>query len=249
MRFRTIRHQFTLAIGLALLAAGASAAPGYVALGKTGDDVLKECNPNNSGAVTTCKVDSLPGESGYTLVGSRSTPLVKNDITIGTLYDRIWRNDNHPKRYILGMRVVVNADQWDPSGLSFNVNDLARRLRPHAFAQAAYFRGSSTKALIAAGRTPFGLNEYDEEQPERDNSWVDFRVDANAADPSGTSSAASPWVLVKTRAPKGYEVAPFGARVLNSDFEFGSSSVEIFVASYQPKGVPEGEDDDEGDDD
>ncbi len=36
MTFRTIRHQFTLAIGLALVAAGASAAPGYVALGKSG---------------------------------------------------------------------------------------------------------------------------------------------------------------------------------------------------------------------
>src|SRR5690349_1047249 len=102
MTFRTIRHQFTLAIGLALVAAGASAAPGFVALGKTGDEVLKECNPGNLPAVTTCQVASLPGESGYTLVGSRSTPLVKNDITIGTAYDRVWRSSSHPNRYIFG---------------------------------------------------------------------------------------------------------------------------------------------------
>ncbi len=118
-------------------------------------------------------------------MGSRSAPIVKNSITVGTLYDRVWRNDNHPKRYIFGMKVVMNADQWDPSGLAFNVNDLARRLRPHAFAQGAYYLDTSSKALIAVGRTQFGLNEYDEEQPERDNTWVDFRVDANAAEPSG----------------------------------------------------------------
>ncbi len=133
---------------------------------------------------------------------------------------------------------------------SFNANDLARRLRPHAFAQAAYYLGDSTKALIAVGPHGQGLNEYEEEQPERDNSWVDFRVDANAAEPSGTSSASSPWVLVKTRAPTGYAVQPFGARILNSDTDQPSHSVEVFVPSYQPNGVPLGEDDDdEGDDD
>ncbi len=50
-------------------------------------------------------------------------------------------------------------------------------------------------------------------------------------------------MLVKTRAPKGYEVAPFGARILNSDFALPTGSVEVFVPSYQPKGVPESEED------
>jgi len=227
---------------LLLGAATANAAPGYVKLGKTGDDVLKECAPN-------CAVTSLPGESGYTLVGSRSTPIVKNDVTVGTLYDRVWRNGTHPNRYIFGMKVVLNADQWDPSGLAFNVNDLARRLRPNAFAQAAYYLDTSTKPLLAVGRTALGLNEYEEEQPERDNTWVDFRVDANAAETSGASSASSPWVLVKTRAPQGYAIEPFGARVLSSDFPSPSSSVEVFVPSYQPNGVPEGDDDDDDDGD
>jgi hypothetical protein len=183
-------------------------------------------------------------------VGSRSTPIVKNDVTVGTVRDRVWRSNAHPNRYIFGMKVVMNANQWDPSGASFNVNDLARRLRPHAFAKAAYFLGNSSKALTAVGRTEFGLNEYEDDQPERNNTWVDFRVDANAADPSGVSSATSPWVLVKTRAPEGYAVQDFGVRMLNSDFPDATSSVEVFVPGFQPKGVPADEDDDdEGDDD
>ncbi len=126
-------------------------------------------------------------------MGSRSTPIIKNDVTVGTLRDKVWRNNAHPNRYIFGMKVIMNADQWDPTGAAFNVNDLARRLRPHAFAEAAYLLGNSSKALIAVGRTALGLNEYEEgEQPERDNTWVDFRVDANAAESSGVSSAASP---------------------------------------------------------
>ncbi len=128
---------------------------------------------------------------------------MKNDITVGTLYDRIWRNDSHPKRYILGMRVVLNAISGIQLGSSFNVNDLARRLRPHAFAQAGLFHGLFDEGADRRRPHASGLNEYEEEQPERDNTWVDFRVDANAAEPSGTSSAASPWVLVKTRAPTG----------------------------------------------
>ncbi len=247
MKIRALCLPLAIGIGLAAAAAPAIAAPGYIPLGKHGENVLKECNPANSGAVTTCKVSSLPGSSGYTLVGSRSVPIVKNDVTVGTFYDKVWRSGAHPNRYIFGMKVVMNAEQWDPSGLAFNVNDLSRRLRPHAFARAAYYLDGASKALIAAGRTSLGLNEYEEEQPERDNTWVDFRVDANAAEPVGSSSAASPWVLVKTRAPQGYALQPFGARVLSSDFEAVSDSVDVFVPSYQPNGVPAGEDDDDDD--
>lgn len=245
-----MKSKWILSLSLLSGAAAAHAAPGYINLGNFGENVLKECNPGNSGAVTTCKVSSLPGASGYTLVGSRSTPIVKNGITVGTLYDKVWRSGAHPSHYIFGLKVTMNANQWDPTGAAFNVNDLARRVRPHAFAKAAYYLDNSTKALIAVGRTEFGLNEYEGDQPERNNTWVDFRVDANAADPSGVSSANSPWVLVKTRAPAGYDVQPFGARLLNSDFPNPSSSTEVFVAGFQPNGVPADEDDDDdGDDD
>lgn len=247
-----MKNKWILPLGLLLgAAASAHAAPGYIKLGKHGESVLKECNPDNSAVVTKCKVASLPGSGGFTLVGSRSTPIVKNGVTIGTMYDKVWQSDNHPNRYIFGMKVTMNANRWDPSRAAFNVNDLARRLRPHAFARAAYYLDDSTKALIAVGRTALGLNEYEEEQPERDNTWADFRVDANANDPDGVSSPSSPWVLVKTRAPAGYDEQPFALRVLNSDFPNPSSSAEVFVPGFQPNGVPEGDDDDddEGDDD
>lgn len=243
-----LSYSTTMLLSLAL-AGQAGADPGYVNLGKHGTDVLKECNPQNSSNVTRCKVTSLPGEDGYTLVGSRSTPIIKNDVTVGTLHDKVWRSDSHPGRYVFGMRVVMNSEQWDPSGLAFNVNDLARRLRPHAPAFGAYQLGQATKALIVVGRTSFGLNEYDGEQPPRDNSWVDFRVDTNAADPDGNSSPSSPWVLVRTRAPSGYALQPFGIRLLNSDFTNISSSVEVFVPGYQPNGVPASEGGGDDDDD
>jgi len=246
-----MKSRWILSLGL-LFGAAAAHAAGYVNLGKTGEDVLKECNPDNSPSVAKCRVQSLPGSNNYTLVGSRSTPIVKNDVTVGTLYDKVWRHKTRPNRYVFGMKVTMNSNQWDPTGLSFNVNDLARRLRPNAFARAAYYLDGSSKALIAVGRTGLGLNEYDEEQPERDNTWVDFRVDANAAEPSGSSSASSPWVLVRTRAPAGYEVHPFGVRILNSDFPNPSSSVDVFVPGFQPNGVPppdDDDDDDEGDED
>ena len=239
-----LRYAVALCMGTAAAQAGAA---GYVDLGKTGTPVLKSCNPTNSASQTACKVAGLPGVSGYTLVGSRSTPIVKNDVRVGTLYDKVWRSSSDPNYYIFGMKVTVNTSQWDPSGQAFNVNDLARRLRLHAPASGAYFMDGSTKALLKVGRTNEGLNEYTGTQPDRDNTWVDFRVDANAADPDGTNSPNSPWVLVQTRAPKGYAVNDFGARVLNSDFATVSDSVEVFVPSYQPNGVPPP--DDGGDDD
>jgi hypothetical protein len=247
MRLRALCLLLPASLGLAFTAGQAVAAPGYIVLPRFGANVLKDCNPASSGWVTRCKVTSLPGAGGYALAGSRSTPIVKNDVTVGTLYDKVWRSSAHPNRYIFGMKVVMNANEWDPTGLAFNVNDLARRLRPWALASAAYYLDDSTKALIAVGRTASGLNEYEEEQPERDNSWVDFRVDANAAEPAGTSSASSPWVLVKTRAPAGYALQPFGVRILSSDFDSSSASVDVFVPAYQPNGVPENEDDDDDD--
>ncbi len=59
---------------------------------------------------------------------------MKNDVTVGTFYDKVWRNNSHPKppppAHIFGMRIVLNADQWDPSGLSFNANDLVSPAAP-----------------------------------------------------------------------------------------------------------------------
>lgn len=71
-------------------------------------------------------------------------------------------------------------------------------------------------------------------QPTRDNAWVDFRIDANAAEPRGGSSADSPWVLVKTKAPRGFSVQPFAIRLLSSDAADSSLFTEIYLSGFKP---------------
>jgi len=234
-----------LAIGIILASSSPAMAAGFEKLTKTGETVLTTCNPNHSSTNTQCKVTSLPGESGYTLVASRSAPLIYNEVTIGTLFERVWQNQTDSTLYIFGARVVMNANPYDSSGAAFNVNDLFRQTLPNRAVSIAYFPDGATQALQEAGRTVQGLNEFEGEQPERDNTWVDFRIDANAAEPSGPSSASSPWVLTRTKAPTGYALNALGLRVLNSDVDDVLDAVDFYTASYQPNGVPPPEDDEE----
>ena len=185
----------------------AQAAPlGFVTLSGSGDQVLTRCNPRHLAQRYRCRVASLPGESGYTLVAARSSDIVKNDVVIGRLLDRVWRRADGS--HILGAQIQLNASAFDLTGLSFNANDLFRRVRDDRPVAVAYYQGSATKALQKAGRTLQGLNELAAEpedeidsasdlgdaafdftgalQPLRDNAWVDFRIDANAAEVSGT---------------------------------------------------------------
>jgi hypothetical protein len=225
-------------LALSALPIQAAIAGDFTKLSKSGEEVLTDCTPQ-------CKVTSLPGESGYTLVAARSAPLIYNDVTIGTAYEKVWRKQANPKVHIFGLRVVLNTNEWDSSGAAFNINDLFRQAKPGRKVSVAYFLDGATKPLYEAGRTIQGLNEYEEDEPERDNAWVDFRVDVNAAELEGPSSAKSPWLLMKTRAPDGIELNPFGLRVLNSDFEDFFDLVDLFTTSYQPVGIPPPDDDDD----
>ena len=230
--------------GVVTLVLGVSPAmaAGFEKLSKSGDVVLKNCTN------TVCKVTSLPGEAGYALVAARSAPLIYNEVTIGTVYEKVWRNQADHQLYIFGARVIMNANAYDSTGAAFNVNDLFRQTKPHRAVSVAYFLDGATKPLKKAGRTVQGLNEFEEAQPERDNTWVDFRIDANAAEPSGPSSAKSPWLLTKTKAPSGYALNALGLRVLNSDVEDILDAVDFYTTSYQPNGVPPPEDDEEEED-
>ncbi|WP_085316507.1 hypothetical protein [Derxia lacustris] len=222
-----------LAGALALgLAGPALAAP--LLLPDSGPKVLLRCNPDNLPAEQRCRLDLTPEQLGFALVAARSTPIVKNEVTIGTLHDRVWRRGD---AYIFGARVQLNAEPWDLSGLAFNLNDLARQLLPDEPAAIAWRPAGpqARKALLAAGRTALGLNEYEGRQPERDNGWVDFRIDVNAAEPEGDSSPSSPWLQLLTRAPAGFSVQPFAFRLLNSDLDDPENQrTEIFLSGYQP---------------
>lgn len=245
MRKRSLRWHLPVVLGLALAGTQAAVAAGYEELSKDGPVVLTNCNPNNSANNATCKENSLPGVNGYSLVASRSAPLMYNEVVIGTLHEKVWRDNDRPDAYIFGMRLVMNAEQWDSSGLAFNVNDVFRQTLPGRRVSVAYVLDGALKRLQRAGRTVQGLNEYEGPQPERDNTWVDFRVDVNAADPDGVSSAASPWLLARTKAPDGIVINDLGIRVLNSDFEDPFSAVAFFTPGYQPVGVPPPPDEEE----
>ena len=219
---------------LAVAAQGAQAAGFEPVSGGIAPNVLKHCNPNNAPANTNCRVASLPGEDGFALAASRSAPLIINEISVGTLQERVWRSRSDAALYIFGTRVLLNANAWDDSGSAFNVNDLFRRALPGRAVAVAYHLDGAAVALKVAGRTVQGQDEYETPQPERDNSWVAGRVDANGA-AAGAAGRRSPWVLVKTRAPQGIELDPFAIRSLNSA---AVDLTELFSGGYQPVGLP-----------
>lgn len=249
---------------LLVLAGGTAQAapPGFVVLSADGDKVMTRCNPRHLAFQNRCAVSSLPGEGGYALLASRTSDIVKNDVVIGRLVDKVWK---HPDgRYIFGAQVQLNANPFDLTGLAFNANDLFRQVRADQPVAVAYQLGTATKALKKAGRTLQGLHEEPPEdeddedavgvlpvdsaadagnepidfvgprRPARDNGWVDFRIDANAAEPSGPSSANSPWLLLRTKAPAGYSLQPFAIRLLSSDVPDASQFTEIYLPGYQP---------------
>lgn len=240
---RTAR--LTLVAAAAGVATLAHAAPGYVTLSAKGKTVLSNCNPKNLPAREKCAVAELPGETGYTLVASHTGPLVKNEVTIGTVYDQVWKNDTDD--YIFGTRVELTAEPYDLTGLPFQLNDVFRAVADEAPVAVAYQKDATTVALKKSGRTLQGLKEPDPEeddddelaaaglfhgnQPIRNNDWVDFRVEAGA---TAAGAANSPWLLVKTKAPAGFSLQPFAVRLLSSNFADPSEIVEIYVPGYQP---------------
>lgn len=250
-------------LALACAAGSAAAAPpGFVALSSDGARVMTRCNPRHLAAQDRCRVNSLPGDSGYVLVASRTSDVVKNDVVVGKLLDRVWKRASDGS-HVFGAQLQLNANAFDLTGLSFNANDLFRQVRADQAVAVAYYQGGAKKALKKAGRTLQGLHEVppaddDEDaagveavdasadagnepidfvgprQPVRDNGWVDFRIDANAAEPRGVSSAQSPWVLLRTKAPAGYALQPFAIRLLSSDFPDASQFTEIYLSGYRP---------------
>ena len=235
------RWAWPAASAVMILAAQSAGAAGFERLSKFGDTVLKHCNPNNVVANTECRVASLPGETGYLLVASRSAPLIINEITVGTTQERVWRHHSDTTLYIFGTRVTLNANAWDESGSAFSVSDLFRRSLPGRAVAVAYHLDGAATALKVAGRTVQGAGEVETPQPLRDNTWVASRIAANGA-AAAAGGRRSPWLLVKTRAPQGIEVDPFAIRSLNSA---AVDLTELFSGGYQPVGLPADGGDDE----
>lgn len=223
-----------LACGATLAALAAPASAEFETLSTTGTKVLKSCNPGNSPSLSTCRVASLPGESGYNLVASRSSPVEINGVVVGTQTERVWRHRTDTTLYIFGVRLQMSTAVWNETDAPFAVNDVFKQGRTDKGVAVAYFNGSpaAAKALAYAGRTFAGLNEYEEAQPPRDLAWTGFRVSVDAGR-AAAGSAYSPWLLTKTRAPEGYAIQDFALRLLNSADESVDQN-SIYSAGYQP---------------
>lgn len=171
---------------------------------------------NTLGTLTGADIASaLP--AGTILKASRTAPIVINGVTVGTLHDRVWcagsgSTCNATNSYTLGLRVQLNTAAWNPSGQSFELNDIFRAIRAAVAADVAYYRGSanplptaapfpatqpapgtnvetasSYKDLEVVGRTLQGLFEPSGSAQyaakTTNNAWIDFRVDVNKNDP------------------------------------------------------------------
>jgi hypothetical protein len=237
----------------------------------TGATTLSICNPKinlntpqetQDAAVTTCKVDGLPGSAavpGYILRASRTAPITINGVTIGTLYDRVWclgtgTTCNATNTYILGTRINLNTAVWKATTpFSFEVNDIMRTVRSATSADVAYFMGTviggtapdtaaARKYMEYAGRTAQGLFEPSTQAQQflnktRNNAWMDFRVDVNANDPDATplslSSPWSPWVLVRQVCPTGFNATPQPLKMrLRQGGEEGQLPQAILTSAY-----------------
>lgn len=273
MKSHTPMKSHALAAAAALAAFAATPAQAdWVTLATTGTPTLTVCNPKinidtpqetQSATVTTCKVDGLPGSAaipGYIQRASRTANITLNSKVVGTLHDRVWCRGtgttcDATNTYILGARILLNTTAWNPSGLSFEVNDLMRAVRPATSLDIAYFMGTNDTAAQTpdnalakkyveySGRTLQGLFEPSTSaqtnlNKTRNNAWVDFRADINANDPDSNppfsvSSKWSPWLLVRQVCPTGFNPTPQNLKIrLWEGGEEGQAPQPILTAGY-----------------
>lgn len=256
----------TAAITLAGLHATAQAA--FVTIPVQGGSTtnLTFCNPKinldtpqetQDPNVTTCKIDALP--AGYITKSSRTANIVVNSVTVGTLYDRVLclgsgSTCNATNTYILMMRARMNTNVWNPTGNSFEINDMFRTIRSGASVDIAYRMGTviggtnpdtaaARKFLELSGRTLQGLFEPStsaQYAPTKvtNNAWIDFRADANKNDPDANppfsySSEWSPWLIVRQNCPSGYNATPQALKLrIWEGGEEGQTPQPILTSAY-----------------
>lgn len=256
-RLAALAASAAAALGAGSLSLSAQAAFVTLPVVSGSTTTLTACNPKNaSGAqsptLATCKVTGLPGSAaipGYILRSSRTAAITVNGVNVGTLYDRVWclgtgTTCNSTNTYILGARINLNANAWDPSGESFEINDLFRAIRSAASADVAYFMGTSGtsadtapafKYLEYTGRTLQGLNEPSGSGLTKttNNGWANFRADTNADDPDGGNSPWSPWMLVRQVCPSGYNTTAQTQKIrLRQGGEEGQPPTALLTSAY-----------------
>jgi hypothetical protein len=222
------------ALALASLCAPSFAA--FVTLPTSGT-IMTPCGDSGNGNSTavTCAAGSVStATSGYSLLTSTSQSIIAGSTNVGTLYDRVYGDGGGG--YIFGMRIDMNDEVWDSSGLTFEVNDMFRS----GFSSAATVAGGYSKVDITGitdeyarsiGRSSKGLNETGVGSYDAD--WVRFETDVNVEDPDDTSPGTSAWYWVKITGASGWTTTEDAIRLWEGGEE-DQTLYSIYLTGYTP---------------
>ena len=198
---------------------------------------------------------AFPGQAGTWALVAFQTGVVlsANGFNVGTLEDRVWKRVGSTE-HIFGMRISLNSSLWmepnasnivaDPNcniqaGQHFEVNDMFRKGYTGKTGLTVAFRESTIAAaeegLFVSGRTQEGRAVVPPlGSAVRDNNWVNFRTDANFADPDPTTRGNTKWMYVKTTSTKTVWSVTASALRLEEGGEEGQCKYRITLSGFVP---------------
>lgn len=173
MNIRRTLSILCAALATAGLHGGATGAFVSVPVKPAGSQALTTINPkinldtptetqnraNTLGTITGANINAALASLGHILKSSRTAPIVVNGINVGTLHDRVYclgtgTTCNATNTYTLALRVQLNANVWNPTGRSFEINDFFRAIRASVAANVAYYRGTVNALPTSAPAIP-----------------------------------------------------------------------------------------------
>ena len=179
-----------------------------------------------------------------------------NGFNVGTLEDRVWKRVGSSTEHIFGMKISLNSNPWtepaddnmglagtngcnSQAGQQFEVNDMFRNGYTGKTGLTVAFRESTTspaeEGLFVSGRTEQGRAVVPPGgSAVRDNDWVNFRTDANFADPDPTTRGNTKWMYVKTTSTKTVWSVTASALRLEEGGEEGQCKYRITLSGFKP---------------
>ena len=201
---------------------------------------------------------AFPGQAGtWALVAAQTGVAISaNGSNVGTLEDRVWKRVGSTE-HIFGMKISLNSGLWtEPTddnlglintdggcngqtGQQFEVNDMFRNGYTGKTSLTVAFRESTTspaeEGLFVSGRTQQGRAVVPPVgSAVRDNNWVNFRTDANFADPDPTTRGNTKWMYVKTTSTKTTWSVTASALRLEEGGEEGQCKYRITLSGFVP---------------
>ncbi|MBK8816002.1 MAG: hypothetical protein IPN42_11135 [Methylococcaceae bacterium] len=244
-----------MATGFVTIPAGGVAVPGgtsaYITCNLTGDfgsqDSIAPTFSPNGGTNNTCAVPSrTPPIAGYSQVANTVRNIRINNITIGTLTDRVWRSGTN---CVYGARIHLDQIDYNPNqaGIQyFEVNDMQRAgfNNRGPISVAYYFGAVADEVLFRAGLTATAVvhQPLDPAQPLTSaapisQNWVDFTTDLNSFDPDESTKPDSSWMFVKSTCTTAAPSTLTGAIRLRQMGQEGQPNLTITINGYAPAGA------------